>query len=86
MREVIRPFNARMQSSLKPAIRNLYADGHTALPSSTREAWPMTASIMSTLTPGFSTCEMAIRAPAFFDAIEFNDLWTHVTSKQVREN
>ncbi len=31
LREVIRPFNARMKEGLKPAIRNIYADGNTVI-------------------------------------------------------
>jgi hypothetical protein len=31
MREVIRPFNARMSVPLRPEIRNLYADGDTVI-------------------------------------------------------
>src|SRR5690242_20144241 len=31
MREVIRPFNARMKVGLKPTIRNIYADGDTVI-------------------------------------------------------
>lgn len=31
MRDVIRPFNARMREPLKPAIRRIYADGDTVI-------------------------------------------------------
>src|SRR5262245_38609609 len=31
LREVIRPLNARMNQGLKPAIRNLYADGDAVI-------------------------------------------------------
>ena len=31
MREVIRPFNARMRAPLKPVIRRLYTDGDTVV-------------------------------------------------------
>src|SRR5262245_40097574 len=31
MRDVIRPFNARMSAPLRPEVRNLYADGKTVI-------------------------------------------------------
>jgi hypothetical protein len=31
MREVIRPFNARMSAGLKPTIRKIYAEGDTVI-------------------------------------------------------
>ena len=80
MREVIRPFNARMKAPLKPAIRNLYADGHTVIvffdargialddkPYVNTYAWFLD------MRAGQIT-----RASAFFDAIEFNDLWSRI--------
>lgn len=80
MREVIRPFNARMQAPLKPAIRNIYADQDTVVvffdargiardgkPYANTYAWFLD------MRDG-----RIIRASAFFDAIEFNNLWTRV--------
>jgi uncharacterized protein len=31
LREVIRPFNARMSGALKPTVRNIYAEGDTVI-------------------------------------------------------
>lgn len=81
MRDVIRPFNARMKSPLKPAVRSLYADGNTVI------AFFDARGVASDDKPYVNTyawfLEMKdgkiIRASAFFDAIAFNDLWKRVT-------
>lgn len=80
MREVIRPFNARMQSPLKPTIRNLYADGDTVVAffdarGVARDGKPYVNTYAWFLD---MRAVQIIRASAFFDAIEFNDLWTRV--------
>ena len=43
MREVIRPFNARMRSPLKPVIRRLYADGDHRLTDRKGRLWDAAA-------------------------------------------
>ena len=80
MSAVIRPFNARMLVPLRPGLRHIYSDGDTVIvhfdahgiargggPYDNSYAWIL---------------QMAngriIRAYAFFDAIEFNALWTRV--------
>ncbi|MGK9171100.1 nuclear transport factor 2 family protein [Inquilinus limosus] len=80
MSEVIRPFNARMQSPLKPTIRSLYADGDTVVAffdgrGIARDGKPYANTYAWFL--GMRAGRI-IRASAFFDAIEFNDLWTRV--------
>jgi ketosteroid isomerase-like protein len=80
MRDVIRPFNTRMESPLKPSIRNLYADGDTVI------AFFDARGVARDGKPYVNTyawfMEMKagkiIRASAFFDAIAFNDLWRRV--------
>lgn len=80
MSEVIHPFNARMAKPLRPTVRQLYADGDTVIvffdaqgtavdgkPYVNTYAWIME------MRGG-----QAARVWAFFDAIEFNDLWTRV--------
>lgn len=80
MNEVIAPFNARMARPLRPTVRQLYADGDTVIvffdaqgtavdgkPYVNTYAWIME------MRGGQAT-----RVWAFFDAIEFNDLWTRV--------
>jgi len=81
MREVIRPFNARMEVGLKPTIRGLYADAETVIiffdaSATARDGKPYT----NTYAWFF---EMrggkVVKAFAFFDSISFNDLWQRVT-------
>ncbi|WP_341486822.1 nuclear transport factor 2 family protein [Pararhizobium sp. A13] len=82
--EVIRPFNVRMGSGLKPSIRNIYADDSTVVvffdasgtardgqPHSNTYAWFLN------MTDGKIT-----DAAAFFDSIAFNDLWNRVPPNQ----
>jgi ketosteroid isomerase-like protein len=80
MREVIRPFNARMSVGLKPEMRHLYADGDTVIaffdahgiardgqPYANTYAWFMTM-----------RDDRIVKAFAFFDSIDFNDFWARV--------
>jgi ketosteroid isomerase-like protein len=82
LREVIRPFNGRMSLPLKPVIRGLFADGDMVIvlfdargtardgqPYSNTYAWFLE------LQDGRVT-----NATAFFDSIEFNDLWSRVAA------
>ncbi|QUT05095.1 nuclear transport factor 2 family protein [Sphingobium phenoxybenzoativorans] len=80
LREVIRPFNARMQAPLKPAIRNIYADGDTVIVffdarGMARDGRPYVNTYAWFLD---MRDNQIVRASAFFDAIEFNDLWMRV--------
>lgn len=80
MTEVIRPFNARMTSPLKPVIRSLYADGDTVVVffdarSAARDGKPYTNTYAWFLD---MRGDKIVKANAFFDAIEFNDLWSRV--------
>jgi ketosteroid isomerase-like protein len=88
MSEVIRPFNARMQSPLKPTIRNLYADGDTVVvffdargiardgkPYANTYAWFLEM-----------RADKIISASAIFDAIEFNEFWTRIAPAQAPAN
>jgi ketosteroid isomerase-like protein len=81
MRDVIRPFNARMSSGLKPEVRHLYADGNTVVaffeargvardgkPYENTYAWFMT------MRDG-----RIVRVFAFLDSVAFNDLWTRLS-------
>lgn len=81
MRDVIRPFNARMKSPLKPSIRDLYADGDTVIAffdarGVAKDGKPYVNSYAWFLEMRDGRI---VRASAFFDAIAFNDLWTRVT-------
>lgn len=80
MREVIRPFNARMLVPLRPGKRRFYADGDTVIvyfdahgvarggrPYDNTYAW------LLQLSGG-----RIVRANAFFDAIKFDELWIRI--------
>lgn len=81
MREVIRPFNARMREPLKPAIRGIYADAGTVIvlfdaKGIARDGQPYvnTYAWFLEMRDGRVTA-----ATAFFDSVVFNDFWTRVT-------
>jgi len=80
LNEVIKPFNARMKEGLKPYIREISADGDSVIiffdgralardgkPYANTYAW------FFRMTDG-----KVVEATAFFDSIEFNDLWQRV--------
>jgi len=77
---VIRPFNDRMSRGLSPVVRGLYADGDTVVVFFDGEAlardgepyWNTYAWIMK-MRHG-----RVIEVHAFFDAIEFDELWRRV--------
>jgi hypothetical protein len=80
LREVIRPFNARMKEGIKPTIRGLYADGEAVIiffdaAGIARDGRPYT----NTYAWFFDMRDgKVIRAHAFFDSLPFNDLWRRV--------
>lgn len=81
--EVIQPFNARMREGIRPAIRNLYADGDTVViffdaKGVARDGQPYvnTYAWFWEMRDG-----KVVKAHAFFDSIEFNDLWRRVSPK-----
>jgi uncharacterized protein len=84
LRDVIRPFNARMQAPLKPVVHDIYADGDTVViffDASTvaRDGKPYT----NTYTWYFDMRDgKVVKATAMFDSIEFNDLWSRVQPSQ----
>ena len=80
MREVIRPFNARMREPLKPSIRRIYGDGDTVIVffdarGTARDGKPYvnTYAWFLELRNG-----KIVAASAFFDSLEFNELWARV--------
>jgi ketosteroid isomerase-like protein len=80
MAEVIRPFNARMREPLKPTIRGLYADGETVIVffdaggvASDGVRYDNTYAWFLEFRGG-----RIVRAHAFFDSIEFNELWRRI--------
>ncbi|MBY8821939.1 nuclear transport factor 2 family protein [Sphingomonas colocasiae] len=80
MREVIRPFNARMQSPLRPSVRNLYADGNTVVAFFDARGTALDGKPYVNTYAWFLDMRNGriIKASAFFDAIEFNELWARV--------
>ena len=81
MRGVIRPFNARMSAPLRPEIRNVYADGDTVIVlfdarGTARDGKPYANTYAWFLT---MRDDKVVKAFAFFDSVEFNELWTRVT-------
>jgi ketosteroid isomerase-like protein len=78
---VIRPFNARMSSPLKPTVRDLYADGDTVVAFFDAEGTARDGLPYRNTYAWFLTLrdEKIVKASAFFDAIAFNDLWQRVS-------
>lgn len=77
---VIGPFNARMQTPLVPVVRALYGDGDTVVAlfdasATVRDGQPYrnTYAWFMTLRGG-----VIVDVVAFFDGIEFDDLWSRV--------
>lgn len=78
--EVIRPFNARMQSRLVPSVHRLYAEGDTVVAffdatGTARDGRPYSNTYAWILEMEGG---QIVRAHAFFDSITFDDLWQRV--------
>ena len=78
--EVIRPFNARMQTRLIPTLPRLYAEGHTVIAvfeasGTARDGQPYRNSYAWILEIRDG---QIVRATAFFDSIAFDDFWRRV--------
>lgn len=81
LREVIRPFNARMRAPLVPQVHGIYADGDTVViffdaGTVARDGKPYA----NTYTWYFEMRDgKVVTATAMFDSVEFNDLWSRVS-------
>jgi uncharacterized protein len=80
MRDVIRPFNARMSEPLKPVIRRTYTDGDTVIvffdakgTAGDGRPYVNTYAWFLVMRNG-----RIVEASAFFDSVEFNEFWTRV--------
>jgi uncharacterized protein len=82
MREVIRPFNARMRQGLRPTlVRGLHADGDTVV------AFFDAAGVARDGKPYTNTYAWfmqlrggkVVKASAFFDSVTFDEFWRRVT-------
>lgn len=86
MREVIRPFNARMRDRLIPSVHRLYAEGDTVIAhfdakGVARDGKPYVNSYVWILR---MRGERIVEAHAYFDAIAFDDLWTRVEPAETK--
>ena len=82
LRDVIRPFNARMREPLKPTIRRIYEDGDTVIvffdavgKAKDGKPYVNTYAWFLQMRSG-----RIVQATAFFDSIVFDDLWTRVAA------
>jgi ketosteroid isomerase-like protein len=81
LREVIRPFNARMSVGIKPTVKSITAEAdrvviHFDAAGTARDGKPY----VNTYAWFFQMKNgRVIRAAAFFDALTFNDLWARVS-------
>lgn len=80
IRDVIEPFNARMREPLVPTIRGLYADGDTVIAFFDASAVALDGQPYDNTYTWYLTLRdsQIVAAVAFFDSIEFNDLWQRV--------
>ena len=81
MSEVIRPFNARMKSGLKPTIRNIYTDGDTVIVFFDASGTARDDKTYANTYAWFLELRKGkiVKATAFFDSVVFNDFWQRVT-------
>jgi ketosteroid isomerase-like protein len=77
---VIRPFNARMSTPLRPTIRDIYADGDTVIVFFDAEGIARDGVPYRNTYAWFLTLRdnRIVKASAFFDSIAFNDFWHRV--------
>jgi ketosteroid isomerase-like protein len=81
LREVIRPFNARMKGHLVPTVHRIYAEGdsiiiHFDADGTARDGKPY----HNTYAWFFEfKGNKVVNAVAFFDSVEFNDFWKRVS-------
>ena len=80
LREVIRPFNARMSGGLKPTVRNIYAEGDTVIVFFDASGTARDGRPYANTYAWFLALENGKvgKASAFFDSIVFNDFWHRV--------
>lgn len=81
LREVIRPFNARMRDPLKPTLRDLYADGSTVVAFFDARGTALDGRPYANTYAWFLELHegRVVKAFAFFDSLEFDQFWRRVT-------
>jgi uncharacterized protein len=80
LNQVIKPFNARMKEGLKPTIREISADGDSVIIFFDGRAMALDGKPYANTYAWFFKMSdgKVVEATAFFDSIEFNDLWQRV--------
>ena len=78
--KVIAPFNARMVAGIRPTIRSLYADGDTVIVFFDASGEATDGVRYENTYAWFMRFENGhvVEVSAFFDSLEFNDLWQRV--------
>jgi uncharacterized protein len=80
LREVIRPFNARMSGGLKSTIQDVCAEGDTVIVFFDASGTARDGKPYANTYAWFLSLESSkvMKASAFFDSIVFNDFWQRV--------
>ena len=80
MREVIRPFNARIREPLKPSVREIYMDRDTVIVFFDARGVALDGGEYNNTYTWYLQMRSGriVSATAFFDSIEFNALWHRV--------
>lgn len=78
--EILLPFNARMNGSLKPTIHRLYVDGNTVIAFFDAEGTTKDGEPYKNTYTWYMEFEKeeVIKVVAFLDSIAFNELWQRV--------
>lgn len=81
MKDVIRPFNARMTKPLVPTLHNLYADGDTVIALFDAGAIAKDGKPYRNTYAWFMKMRNGkmIEVTAFYDSLAFDDLWKRVS-------
>jgi hypothetical protein len=81
LRDVIRPFNARMAVGIKPAVRSMAAEDDRVVILFDAAGTARDGIAYANSYAWFFRIEdgRVVEANAFFDALAFNDLWSRVT-------
>ncbi|MCO1654545.1 nuclear transport factor 2 family protein [Pseudonocardia humida] len=80
---VIGPFNARMSAPLRPVVRGLYADGDWVIALFDAAGTAVDGQPYRNTYTWYMRLagERIVEVIAFFDSIEFTDLWTRVAPR-----
>jgi len=84
MSNVIRPFNARMELALRPAVRSMHAEGDRVIVFFDAAGIAKDGLTYANTYAWFLDLRDGeiVRAYAFFDSLAFNDLWTRVKAER----